>query len=237
MVFMGSLLWGQIKSAALMGTQDCVLPHSQVNYIPSFACVPLSYPDPYFRGLLAAYGPQTMFRQIHHPQMLGMEPARVLLPFNLPQDEPIYVNPKQYRAILRRREYRAKLEAQNKLFKARKPYLHESRHLHALKRARGSGGRFVNAKKIEESKPSTANGQDIFGSSQLHFATNMLESEVCQPEHCKEGASTTSCSDLTSASNRYTEGWLRATCNLENHHDLSRLWVIGQVINIMAPAC
>ncbi|PSR96188.1 Nuclear transcription factor Y subunit A-6 like [Actinidia chinensis var. chinensis] len=209
----------------------------------------------------------TQIPKIHHPQMLGMEPARVLLPLNLPQDEPIYVNPKQYRAILRRREYRAKLEAQNKLFKARKPYLHESRHLHALKRARGSGGRFVNTKKIEESKPSTANGQDIFGSSQLHFATNMLESEVCQPEHCKEGASTTSCSDLTSASNSvclcsssknsgslftllasvgthtlsqatgYTEGWLRATCNLENHHDLSRLWVIGQVINIMAPAC
>ncbi|XP_057473632.1 nuclear transcription factor Y subunit A-3-like isoform X1 [Actinidia eriantha] len=197
----GKPVVGQLKSAALMGTQDCVLPPSQVNYIPSFvsgACIPLSYPDPYYSGLLAACGPQAM---IHHPQMLGIAPGRVPLPLDLPQDEPIYVNPKQYHAILRRRQYRAKLEAQNKLSKARKPYLHESRHLHALKRARGSGGRFVNTKKLEELKPSTANGQDIFASSQLHFSTIMSEAEVCQPEHCKEGASTTSCSDLTSVSN------------------------------------
>ena len=60
------------------------------------------------------------FCQIHHPQMLGIAPGRVPLPLDLPQDEPIYVNPKQYHAILRRRQYRAKLEAQNKLSKARK---------------------------------------------------------------------------------------------------------------------
>lgn len=55
-----------------------------------------------------------------HPQMLGMSSTRVPLPLDFSEDEPIYVNAKQYHAILRRREVRAKLEAQNKLVKARK---------------------------------------------------------------------------------------------------------------------
>jgi hypothetical protein len=50
--------------------------------------------------------------------MMGMAPARV--PLDLTDYGPIYVNPKQYHGILRRRQSRAKLEAQNKLVKARK---------------------------------------------------------------------------------------------------------------------
>lgn len=136
-----------------------------------------------------------------HSQMMGVMPARVPLPLDL-SSEPMYVNPKQYRGILRRRQHRAKLEAQSKLVKNRKPYLHESRHRHALKRARGSGGRFLNTKKLKESsRPAlAADGQNVAGPFPNHLAGKRLESEVHQQGNYREGASTTSCSDVTSTS-------------------------------------
>ncbi|XP_059645620.1 nuclear transcription factor Y subunit A-3-like [Cornus florida] len=187
-----------IKPALSMGTQDYVLPSSQADHRQPFARFPISYPDPFYGGFLSAYGSQSV---IHHPSMMGVAPARIPLPLVEAHEGLLYVNAKQYHAILRRRQYRAKLEAQNKLSKSRKPYLHESRHLHALKRARGSGGRFLNTKKLQESKPAAmTNGQDISGAGQVRLTTNMSESEVRQPENRKEGASTTSCSDITTAS-------------------------------------
>ncbi|XP_051128390.1 nuclear transcription factor Y subunit A-7-like isoform X2 [Andrographis paniculata] len=105
------------------------------------------YPDPYYRSIFAPYDVQSYPAQAYPPQpmvhlqFMGIQQAGVPLPSEA-VEEPVFVNAKQYHGILRRRQSRAKAESENKMAKSRKPYLHESRHLHALRRARGVGGRF-----------------------------------------------------------------------------------------------
>ncbi|XP_047947018.1 nuclear transcription factor Y subunit A-3-like isoform X1 [Salvia hispanica] len=131
----------EMKGGLFLGNPELSIntPHAEMTQpIVQF---PYAYTDPYFTGMFTPYGP-------HNIMMADAAASgRVPLPGEIPEDGPIYVNAKQYHGILRRRQTRAKLEAQNKLVKTRKPYLHESRHQHALNRVRGTGGRFLSTKK------------------------------------------------------------------------------------------
>ncbi|PGH13044.1 hypothetical protein AJ79_03881 [Helicocarpus griseus UAMH5409] len=75
------------------------------------------------------------------------------------EESPLYVNAKQFHRILKRRVARQKLEDQLRLTsKGRKPYLHESRHNHAMRRPRGPGGRFLTAEEVAQMEKNAAGG-------------------------------------------------------------------------------
>ncbi|XP_028753596.1 nuclear transcription factor Y subunit A-3 isoform X1 [Neltuma alba] len=169
----------------------------------SMARVPYPYGDPFYGGSLVSYGSQAINQPQIVPQLLGLTSTRVALPLDLAEDGPIYVNAKQYHGILRRRQSRAKLEAQNKLVKSRKPYLHESRHRHALNRVRGSGGRFLSTRQLQQSNvqvvTSANSGSD---SVNLYQKKDISEVEI-RPLRTGTGenaSSISTCSDMTSGS-------------------------------------
>lgn len=186
----------QMKDCSIKPSQphldeDCTIHQRQLDFSQSMAC--LSWTEPYLGRLVATYGPNGII----YPQMVGIVPARMPLPSECAESIPIYVNAKQYRAILRRREIRAKLEAENKVVKVRKPYLHESRHAHALKRARGSGGRFLNKTELQQLKSaaSPTHGKNI---SNQKGGGDISGSQLQHSESGSWGTSTPSGSDVTS---------------------------------------
>lgn len=157
----------KMDSVLSVGKQEAAFSPQKLGCSSSFAYIHYAVED-YYGEVFTGYSPYATV----HPHQNDISNTPVPLPAEPAAVEPIFVNAKQYHAILRRRQIRAKLEAQNKLMNDRKPYLHESRHQHAMKRARGSGGRFLNTKQLWEQNQQ----QQASGSSS---STQVTDQNMC----------------------------------------------------------
>ncbi|KAL1917795.1 uncharacterized protein VTP21DRAFT_3629 [Calcarisporiella thermophila] len=137
-------------------------PHISVNG----AAIPGQLQDPNKPADQAAYDPSRL-GYAQFPNMVMNPLYRMPVSNEVAEEEPLYVNAKQYHRILKRRAARARLEEQNKMSKTRKPYLH------AMRRPRGPGGRFLKKEEIEQlQKAQEQENREQNGQQQSHQDIN-----------------------------------------------------------------
>ncbi|KAG8095517.1 hypothetical protein GUJ93_ZPchr0012g20412 [Zizania palustris] len=103
---------------------------------------------------------------MNHLQTVGTEKTPLLpLPTEQADEEPIYVNAKQYHAILRRRKRRKISGPEDETTAVQKRIDFESRQKQAKMRTRGAGGRFMSTNNpvdpsVGDDLPSGGNGDN-----------------------------------------------------------------------------
>ncbi|KAJ4706430.1 Nuclear transcription factor Y subunit A [Melia azedarach] len=178
-------------AASIMHPQfgEYLPPSTQLELVGhSIACTSYPYSDSYYGGAVPVYGPQAL--------CVGVHSTRMALPLEV-AEEPVYVNAKQYHGILRRRQLRAKAELEKRLIKVRKPYLHESRHLHAMRRARGCGGRFLNTKKLDSQASNAMSNHGSSSSVPSTQAPNSSSSDSAATHYSRSSDSFTAHQEAT----------------------------------------